>query len=406
MKNLNVTINRAISLKGAELLKSGNRFCNVLEDLSPQLVDDLSFIRKAYSDQLGELLYAAVIEGKGTKKRRVDEIINFLKKEEGRDKKWINRLLKCFHKSIYDTNHSVIEPVKKNHQRAVKKTKPFVAKSTIYIYKAPGRLLFYFSIIVQAACFYLTNNLSYHYNEDGVFSYKILSGDWRDLLGAVAFLAFALATIMGKDGFSVFNVVPAFVELIIFFVSGRYGGAILVMFYCLIAQIFADFDETSERHHKLVLLDAVILVEIVTGVIVGQNFNTYMALIPIAPNVEWILYILEFCSIVMITSYLLNSRKMQIEYRQGYGLKLPLKYEISEIDPDNPLLGCFVGNVVLVIGGIVILVTRYFIKGAFNLLAEIGLVRVSVVTTLFIFLMLYILNSSKHIYKDNKWTTE
>ena len=111
--------------------------------------------------------------------------------------------MKCFHNSIYDTNLETVEPVKISHQRAVRKIKPFVTKSTIYIYKAPRRLLFYISIIVQAICFYLINNLSYHYNEDRVFSYRILSGDWRDLLGAVAFFAFALATIFGKDGLSV-----------------------------------------------------------------------------------------------------------------------------------------------------------------------------------------------------------
>lgn len=406
MKNLNDTINRAISLKGVEILKSGNRFFDVLEDLSPQLVEDLSFIRKAYSDQLGELLYTAVIEGKNTKERRVGEIINYLKNEEGRDEKWVSRVLKCFHKCIYDTNFGEVEPVKISHQRTVRKTKPFVAKSTIYIYKAPGRLIFYISIIVQAICFYLTNNISYHYNEDGVFSYRILSGDWRDLLGIVAFLAFALATIMGKDGMSVFNVVPAFAELFIFFASGRYGGAILVMFYCLVAHISLDLDEASERHHKLVLLDTVILAEIATGVIVGQNFNKYITMIPITRKVEWILYILEFCSIVMMTSYLLNTRKRQIEYRKGYGLKLPLKYEISEIDPDNLLMGFFAGNILLLLAGIIILATRFFQKEAFSLIVGIGLVRVSIVTTLFIILVLYILNSTKYVYKDKKWTTE
>ena len=110
------------------------------------------------------------------------------------------------------------------------------------------------------------------------------------------------------------------------------------MFYCLVAHIFMDLDEVSERHHKLVLLDIVILAEIATGVIAWQYFNSYITMVPIARKIEWILYILEFCSIVMITSYLLNTRTRQIEYKKGYGFKLPLKYEISEIDPDNLLM--------------------------------------------------------------------
>ena len=129
-------------------------------------------------------------------------------------------------------------------------------------------------------------------------------------------------------------------------------------------------------------------------------------MIPITRKVEWILYILEFCSIVMMTSYLLNTRKRQIEYRKGYGLKLPLKYEISEIDPDNLLMGFFAGNILLLLAGIIILAIRFFQKEAFSLIVGIGLVRVSIVTTLFIILVLYILNSTKYVYKDKKWTTE
>ena len=402
MKKISDTINRAISLKGIEILKSSHRFYDVLEDLSPQLVEDLSFIRRAYSDQLGELVYAAVIAGKSTKDSRVSEIFNYLKNEEGRDEKWTNRLLKCFHESIYNTDFSAKEPTKTIPSKISKNTKPFVAKSTIYVYKAPGRFIFFISLVVQAICLFLINIISY-YNGDGIFSF--ISGGWRDVLGGVAVFIFALSTIMGKDGLSVFNVVPAFVEIILFFASERNAGMILLMFYCLIAHIAIDFNEEEEKHHKLLFLDIVVLMEIAIGLIVGHYFNTYIPTISIVLKATWILYILEFCSIVMITGYLLNTRRRQIELRNNYALKVTSKYEVSEVDPENLFFFLF-GNVIFLISGIIILVIRIFKKEAFNLLVEIGLVRVSILTTIFLIIVVCIWNSTKYIHKDKKWTTE
>lgn len=47
MKKLSDTVIYAISIKGVDILKSSHRFCAIIEDLSPQLVKDISFIKKA-----------------------------------------------------------------------------------------------------------------------------------------------------------------------------------------------------------------------------------------------------------------------------------------------------------------------------------------------------------------------
>lgn len=147
--------------------------------MSPTLNKDISFIRKAYSDALGDLIYEA---GFGTysttEENRIDEIKNFLKREEGRDKDWIDKILKYFNKCIYGN---------KNRQqwRTTDNQKNFVAKSEIYIYKTLGRLILMLSLLVEIICFYWINYTSCVLYNDGIFSYEIILNNWRGVLDII-----------------------------------------------------------------------------------------------------------------------------------------------------------------------------------------------------------------------------
>jgi|GEM_PF-2703115 len=87
------------------------------------------------------------------KKNRIDEIKNFLKREEGRDKDWIDKILKYFNKCIYGNK------IDNNGGRPITRKK-IVAKSEIYIYKTPGRLILMLSLLVEIICFYWINYTS------------------------------------------------------------------------------------------------------------------------------------------------------------------------------------------------------------------------------------------------------
>lgn len=402
MKKFSDTVIYAISIKGADILKSSHRFCAIIEDLSPQLVEDISFIKKAYSDQLGELIYMAATANKINKETRVNEIKKYLKTEEGRDKKWVDRILKYFTKCIYDNEDSPLKTSKKT-KKVKEHTKKFVSRSTIYVYKSPNRMIFMFFLIVQVICFYLINYISYRNNNDGIFSYEIYLNDWRGALWVLAFAVFVFTMAMGKDGLNVCNIIPLAVETILVIVCGKNSGVILVMYYCIIAQSFVDFEEESEKHHKMIILDIVVLLEIAIGVIIGIFFKNHLPEFNIMPKIVWIIYILEFCSIMVIAYFLLNSRGQQLEHRSNYELKISLLYEISEIDPLNLLMGFFIGNVVLLIEGIIIFITRIFKKDALSLLSEIGMIRISLLTTVFLLAVVIVSDRDRYKRKGGIW---
>ncbi len=404
MKKLSDTVIYAISIKGVDILKSSHRFCAIIEDLSPQLVKDISFIKKAYSDQLGELIYMAATANKINKETRVNEIKKYLKTEEGRDKKWVDRILRYFAKCIYDNEGSPLKASKKT-KKVKKHTKKFVSRSTIYVYKAPNRMIFVFSLVLQVFCFYLINYISYRNNNDGIFSYEIYLNDGRGAgtLCVLAFAVFVFTMAMGKDGLNVCNIIPLAVETILVIVCGKNSGVILVMYYCMIAQSFVDFDEESEKHHKMIVLGVIVFMEIAIGVIIGIFFRNHLPEFTIMPKIVWIIYILEFCSIMVIAYYLLNSRGQQLEYRSNYELKISPIYELSEIDPLNLFMGFFIGNVVLLIEGIIIFITRIFKKGAFSLLSEIGMIRISLLATVFLLVVGIVTDRDRYQKKGGTW---
>lgn len=60
LQTIQNTIKKAIELKNFEILKNKKRFCSLLEDLSPQLQQEISSIKKLYDDNLGRLLFQAL----------------------------------------------------------------------------------------------------------------------------------------------------------------------------------------------------------------------------------------------------------------------------------------------------------------------------------------------------------
>ena len=59
MFDLQETIRYAIQTEGAEILKDKNLLLSVLEDLNPLIDEELRFLNKVYTNELGDLLYRA-----------------------------------------------------------------------------------------------------------------------------------------------------------------------------------------------------------------------------------------------------------------------------------------------------------------------------------------------------------
>lgn len=98
-----------------------------------------------------------------------------------------------------------------------------------------------------------------------------------------------------------------------------------------------------------------------------------------------------------------NRRRKQLEYKKYYNLKIKPQYAISEIDPTDYLTFMFLGNVVPLIVGLIVLFTRIFKKGAFALLSVTGLIRVSLVTALINVGVFLISDTNEYQKKDGKW---
>ena len=71
MPTIQETISKAIMAKGTIILKNRAALCIAIEDLSPDLSEELKFIKKVYNDEIGGILYEALIEGNIVKKRDI-----------------------------------------------------------------------------------------------------------------------------------------------------------------------------------------------------------------------------------------------------------------------------------------------------------------------------------------------
>ena len=97
MLNISDVICRAIQIRGATILKNKSELCIIIEDLSPDLHEQLEFIRRVYNDQVGRILYEAFAAKSSEEKNKyVRDADRFLDKENGRNSEWRERILSYF----------------------------------------------------------------------------------------------------------------------------------------------------------------------------------------------------------------------------------------------------------------------------------------------------------------------
>jgi len=95
MPNIQETLSRAIGLLGDDVLKRSKLLINVIEDINPCLNDDIRFLRKVYSDEVGMLLYRSRQDGY-EKEKYLNELSDYLINECGYNDDWKNRFVSMF----------------------------------------------------------------------------------------------------------------------------------------------------------------------------------------------------------------------------------------------------------------------------------------------------------------------
>ena len=97
MPTIQETIRKAVMAKGPIILKSKVDLCIAIDDLSPNLSEEKSFIEKIYNDEIGGFLYEALIEGDIEKKKALlKEVDRYLDEENGRNPMWREKILSYF----------------------------------------------------------------------------------------------------------------------------------------------------------------------------------------------------------------------------------------------------------------------------------------------------------------------
>ena len=117
MSTIQETISKATKVKGSNILRNKDVLCVVIEDLSPDLEEELKFINRVYNDDVGKILYNAFIakdaEGKENLLKEADR---FLDEENGRNPKWREKLLSYFRNSIFGIPYDSVDADKKSCQ--------------------------------------------------------------------------------------------------------------------------------------------------------------------------------------------------------------------------------------------------------------------------------------------------
>lgn len=83
MNSIQDTIVKGISLKGHELLKDKKKLCVLLEDLSPELQEEIAFIEKLYSNSVGTIFFNATQAENSEKEQFMLEADRYLDNENG-----------------------------------------------------------------------------------------------------------------------------------------------------------------------------------------------------------------------------------------------------------------------------------------------------------------------------------
>lgn len=90
------TIAKVLSIQSADVLKEKNTFCRMIEDLSPTLVDEISFINKIYDVELGKMLFDAYNSDSNHKEDTFEQIKTYLYNNQGLNEIWINKIKEYF----------------------------------------------------------------------------------------------------------------------------------------------------------------------------------------------------------------------------------------------------------------------------------------------------------------------
>ncbi len=96
MPAIQETIAYAVNILGEEVLRDSKKLINSLEDLNPALMEKLSFLRKVYTDEVGDHLYRSYKKSEKDKKKGVEELSDFLSNEYGYKQEWIQQFIDDF----------------------------------------------------------------------------------------------------------------------------------------------------------------------------------------------------------------------------------------------------------------------------------------------------------------------
>lgn len=83
MKITQKAIVKAVSSRGFDILSSKNLLCMLLDDLAPEQIDDIQFIRRIYTDEIGHILTEAVQAPYADKEKYYKEIDVYLQEHHG-----------------------------------------------------------------------------------------------------------------------------------------------------------------------------------------------------------------------------------------------------------------------------------------------------------------------------------
>ncbi len=102
MPTVSETIEKAIELLGPKMVLRKNVFINAIEDINPHISDEIGVLKKAYSDEIGEILYQTIGERSGDKTVYLKRLTDHLMDECGYNERFTQRFISCF--SVYFTD--------------------------------------------------------------------------------------------------------------------------------------------------------------------------------------------------------------------------------------------------------------------------------------------------------------
>lgn len=96
MKTIYETISHILELLGPDVLGNRTVLLNAIEDSSPQLADELAFLRIVYTDGVADRVHVMYKKGNTSSKEFASEIMKYLTKQCGISDEWSRRFIKYF----------------------------------------------------------------------------------------------------------------------------------------------------------------------------------------------------------------------------------------------------------------------------------------------------------------------